>query len=150
LWDKIKDMEINNESKANFLSQYVGYEGQYGNTVCILTYAFSSETEISILIASHIPAFYMILKPLSSISDEDALGVASIFLSKSVTKKDRIFYGKSFIKSYADKGVQMCFHNIHETITAADYLRSRGYALPWNGITIEQQIAAGWVRLVNQ
>lgn len=30
-----------------------------------------------------------------------------------------------------------------------DYLRSKSYALPWNGITVEEMIEWGWVKLKN-
>lgn len=32
----------------------------------------------------------------------------------------------------------------------ADFLRSRGYALPFKGISVEEQIKAGWVKLVTE
>lgn len=28
-----------------------------------------------------------------------------------------------------------------------DYLRSKGYALPWNGIKVEEMIEWGWIKL---
>lgn len=32
-------------------------------------------------------------------------------------------------------------------IAIVDFLRSKGYALPWNGISVEEQIEFGWIKL---
>lgn len=29
-----------------------------------------------------------------------------------------------------------------------DYLRSKGYAVPWNGITVEELVELGWIKLI--
>ena len=34
-----------------------------------------------------------------------------------------------------------------KVIEAVDCLRSKGYALPWNSLSVEKQIEYGWVRL---
>lgn len=35
----------------------------------------------------------------------------------------------------------------HWIVEQNDYLRSKGYALPWMGISVEEQISKGWVKL---
>lgn len=35
----------------------------------------------------------------------------------------------------------------YEEIT---YLRSKGYALPWMGLSVEQQIEYGWIKLIEE
>lgn len=32
-------------------------------------------------------------------------------------------------------------------IETIDYIRSKGYALPWMGLSVEQQIEYGWIKL---
>jgi hypothetical protein len=34
------------------------------------------------------------------------------------------------------------------TITNIDYLRSKGYALPWMGLSVEDMVLAGWIKLI--
>lgn len=34
-------------------------------------------------------------------------------------------------------------------ILITDYLRSKGYALPWMGLSVEEMISAGWIRLLD-
>lgn len=85
---------------------------------------------------------FISLKPLSSISDEDAIEVSTIWGSDV---KSKITGGiiVSRILS-ADSSGEM--RNVCGVI---DFLRSRGYALPWMGVSVEQQIEWGWVKLSN-
>ncbi|WP_418360129.1 hypothetical protein [Sphingobacterium detergens] len=71
------------------------------------------------------------LKPLSSISDAHFLEVMwriFPFQPRSSFKKGRI---------YMD----------HLNINQCDYLRSKGYAIPWNGLSVEKLVEYGWVKL---
>lgn len=74
--------------------------------------------------------FMLQLKPLSAISDEDAF---------------KLGYPDSddFIASWSVSD------NISDfTIGEADYLRSRGYALPWMGLSVDEMVEAGWIKLI--
>ena len=52
------------------------------------------------------------------------------------------------VRYFREKGSESI--NIsHKAIKVADYLRSKGYALDWNGITVEEMIEWGWVKLKN-
>ena len=31
-----------------------------------------------------------------------------------------------------------------------DYLRSKGYAIPWLGLSVEEMVEAGWIKLVEE
>jgi len=72
---------------------------------------------------------YLRLKPLSSISDEDATKALNLH---RVT-------AKVFLELYP----------IGDSIEldAVDYLRSKGYALPFMGISVEQMVEWGWIKL---
>lgn len=69
---------------------------------------------------------FLELKPISSISDEDAH-----FLGYSDAKSATTTYFKTLGKNTND----------------ADYLRSRGYALPWMWLSVEELVRRGWVKL---
>lgn len=76
--------------------------------------------------------YYLSLKPLSSISDED---YTKIMFKKypyqpfSVLKKDNI----------------IAEHLNQEQV---DYLRSKGYALTWMGLSVEEMVEVGWIKLI--
>ncbi len=71
--------------------------------------------------------YYLELTPLSNISDEDAEKVGCI---------DAI----DFLGIY-----ESCYDTL--MLTETDYLRSKGYALPYNGLSVEQLIKFGWIKL---
>jgi len=84
------------------------------------------------------------LKPLSSISDEDAIEVGFSDREDPESADYHMSPSECFLDFYETYGYHLF------GATKIDLLRSRGYALPWNGITVEQQIEAGWVKLVEQ
>lgn len=167
------------ENKAKFFAQYWGqevYGWHDGNTTNFQSLNITEDE-------------FLILKPLSSISDEDAIKVAELAHQlkggfKFVRKRDNhdiflekqthssIFYGVRiglfyhgdisawvrFEKTKDDKASQHDVNigkiNVSDQrpipyIAIVDYLRSKGYALPWNGITVEEQIELGWIKLKN-
>lgn len=86
---------------------------------------------------------YLELKPLSSISDEDAIEVAKIH-----------FQGPEFLngmggRQIAHKGRFLIRRWIKSSFwksDVVDFLRSRGYLLPWMGLSCEEIIAEGWAK----
>lgn len=99
---------------------------------------------------------HIILKPLSSLSDEDAVCVASIF--------DDLKPGESFHRgidnvSFLNHNTTRIWFNgdiVYDAydatnplfvLRAYDFLRSKGYALPYNGLSVEKQIEYGWIKL---
>lgn len=89
------------------------------------------------------------LRPLSSITDEDAIEVANIFnlhhLSGAV--KDLIKSIIIALDGTSNKSATTEF--VSNWAESIDYLRSKGYALPWIGLSVKQQIEYGWVKLTN-
>ena len=85
------------------------------------------------------------LKPLSKISDEDAIEVAKI-LGYGLYKSGMIFYGKRFIE-YFEKKRTAHGYEIRQIFIAIDYLRSKSYLLPFMDLTIEQILEYGWAVL---
>lgn len=83
---------------------------------------------------------YLELKSLSSITDEDAIGVINI-LKVELHSDSEIEFIHNAIKTYIDKGYKGIDSHI------LDYLRSKGYALPWMGLSIETLQEYGWIKL---
>lgn len=116
---------------------------------------------------------HIYLTPLSQISDEDARFVIDIYdkmcnkpIYQSQTKVGafgevfkQIFWtyptscpnddGYRVAANFSDDIVNVIDspNRFEMHIQCIDYLRSRGYALPWMGISVEQQIEWGWVKL---
>lgn len=76
----------------------------------------------------------LILTSLSAITDEDAIEVGF---------NDKEHYAL-WVKAYGKLDSEKM---LFEKPINVDFLRSRGYALPWMGLTVDELIAAGWVKL---
>lgn len=143
-------MENTLENKARFYSQYLftGVIFKYQNTswgkeivdkesaldLSILD-LIMSHTDIHEDYANKVRNGFLDLKPLSSITDEDAFNYAKNYLGWT----DPEDYKKWFL----DQGCQIKGHR------HADYLRSQGYALPWMGLSVETLVEFGWIKLKN-
>lgn len=110
------------------------------------------------------------LKPLSEISDEDAIEVAKIcsfcngegYITYKDTEKICVFdkyednpdrnnvfriYLDEFDIFMLDENGNVFQYDWCRLIEVTDYLRSRGYCLPWMGLSCEKLIEYGWVKL---
>jgi len=112
-------MEITNEIKAKVFAQYLG---QY--VICDSEYHGKKELNGRSLFG--LPPCKIILKPLSAITDEDAIEVAQLIMGGFEALKN----GKAFIKQI-DKRESMVLH-FHplNTFQAFQFLQSKGYDLP--------------------
>ena len=103
---------------------------------------------------------YLELKPLSNYTDEDAISVEEIWRKsdcriekyyKNVEKyKDEIIVGRNLIKYWLEE-CKLNFENRIDPRTIqniTDYLRSKGYAVPFMEYSVEDLVKMGWVRLV--
>jgi len=93
---------------------------------------------------------YLLLTPLSDITDEDAKRIATILqLSNNNTSmKDALPFTKQLIKhwlEYDDSFDENVYHL--DYLEGCDYLRSKGYALPYLNYSIEDLIEKGWIKL---
>ena len=82
------------------------------------------------------------LTPLSMIRDEDAMAI--IQLHGSLNTGD---FGYLTEKSPVEKIVKFCTTLTLCRSDVADFLRSRGYALPYLGISVAEQVRKGWIKL---
>ncbi|MCT4153226.1 hypothetical protein HZP59_18515 [Elizabethkingia anophelis] len=137
-------MENNLENKARFFAQYWGQKIAYWNN------NIQIKPKLNILINEIDDHDVLELKPLSSITEEDAMKVSQIATHKSYERTSNIKHGKMiaqhFAKEYNPTGlIQISL--ISTVSRIIDYLRSRGYALPWMEISVQKLIEYGWVKL---
>lgn len=118
--------EINNKNKEKFFAQYWGqniFDGGHSLR--------------NVIIGGWIDRSKAWLKPLSSISDEDALELSKFFNIDKCSRAFKIGYMKSELKN---------INNLKGSIY--DCLRSKGYAVPWMGLEVEEMVEAGWIKLI--
>lgn len=120
--------EINSENKAKFFAMY------WGQNVFEWDYPKHSTRPdliqpVAGFIENYIECGWLKLKPLSSISDEDASFVCS---HHRIVSSDN--------KWSVNSGI------ILDGFTT-DFLRSRGYAVDWLGLSVDELIEAGWVKI---
>lgn len=103
---------------------------------------------------------FLELTPLSQISDEDAIEVAKILgnaengssIEWDCGGESFDFIGDYCGTVYYDGEID---YNENEQVSllilqAYDYLRSKGYALPFMGLSVEKLIEYGWVKLKSE
>ena len=78
---------------------------------------------------------YLELAPISQITDEDA---------NSIT-----IYGTYDKASFNDLGYNTPSGPQHYAIDSVDFLRSKGYAMRWMGVSVETLVEWGWVKLTH-
>ena len=112
------------ENKAKFFAQYWGQKcGK--NKYCNL-----SVNKSNILNITHLE-----LKPLSQISDEDAVEISKFYPSFGSDIRNAV---KELFQEW----------NVLElSIETGDFLRSKGYALPYMDLSVEDLVEYGWVKL---
>lgn len=138
--------EINNENKAKFFAQYWGQRlidcNRYAVPVALTSILVSMP---STDFESIIEQSKILLKPLSSISDEDANELYKILHPKDNYATE--YQIKEAISWLQDEfGISTIKHK-WDCIHASDYLRSKGYALPYFGLSVEEMVEAGWIKL---
>lgn len=134
------------ENKSKFFVQYWGQKcgkNKYGNL---------SVNKSNILNITHLE-----LKPVSQISDEDAIELMRLkIVSKGVVDietieiENKTLDGYTFIvkyKNWDDERVGFIFNGHTNPLSFYDFLRSKGYALPWMDLSVEDLIEYGWVKL---
>jgi hypothetical protein len=80
------------------------------------------------------------LKPLSLISDEDAIEVAKMMVG------ERFENSKIIGQAYAHWLHKEPNYNLDWKVV--QYFRKKRYACPFEGLSVEEMIEAGWIKLV--
>ena len=118
-------MENTLENKAKFYALHWGQE-VIKDVISGVGYPVEGSN-----ISLNIETSFLHLKPLSSISDEDKEHLDALLSA------DFDEYGYWFGMG----GIH--YYQPHEV----DYLRSRGYALPWMELSVEKLMEYGWIKL---
>lgn len=133
-------MENTLENRAKFFALYCGQKVLYVEGIGLVNIGSGAWN------LRHPDLSFLELKQLSSISDEYAeycIGKVECHLRKNDPKHSD--YGMSpsgiFVNSIIGDS------SYHIGIREADYLRSKGYALPWMGLSVQQLINYGWIKL---
>lgn len=142
-------MENTLENKAKFFALYFGQRIMKKNIEGLENFI----TEPDGFLRSPSKETYLELKPLSSISDEDAIICAKLIYKYDDTPSGKIASERSHTaengKDYVIESIQDndgVFHSV-VSFEVVDYLRSRGYALPFMGLPVEELVNRGWVKL---
>ena len=110
---------------------------------------------------------YLLLKPLSAISDEDAIEVAKFAISEYYKEEnEKQEFPKEFTISRNKFDVEISYGvfvvNIHLSTAIVNvanegaclhcyqYLQSKSYALPFHGLSVEELQSRGWLRLIEK
>lgn len=137
------ELQDNLENKAKFFALHWGQRIMKKNIEGLENFI----TEPDGFLRSPSKETYLELKPLSQISDEDAVEVSKI-INKQFPKVYSIGDGEKFIEKYiAGNILALNLSRISTLSHIEHYLRSKGYALPFMGMSVEDQISYGWVKL---
>jgi len=138
-------MENTLENKSKFFAYYYGQEVlTVGNAICDNTEEYWIEKSLQ-------HTQYLVLKPLSSITDEDAIDCLKLFgltefkdLNEDNNKKDLfdIFSGQDMSAVTPNEYHPTVYLQLY------DMLRLKGYSLPYIGLSVEKQMEYGWIKLV--
>ena len=127
--------ELNNENKAKFFALYWGQDWLTCPVLGDRGHIYSNTMK-----DDQIKDRWLTLKPLSSISDEDAIEVAKMVFG------DRFSSHLIIGQSYAHWLNKNPLYALDWKVV--DYFRSKGYALPWLGLSVEEMVDAGWIKLI--
>ena len=122
-------MEMTLENKAKFFAQYWGQEVVFHRNSRPEMVTFESMVNS----VSIIDGYSLYLKPISSISDEDAMAITIYWAFKP---KNLTEYGYTDIRGFQ-------FY----AYSSVDFLRSKGYAMPFHDLRVDQMVNAGWIKL---
>ncbi|MDV3882930.1 hypothetical protein CMU04_06315 [Elizabethkingia anophelis] len=130
-------MENNFENKAKFFAQYYGQE--------VKRSYLPEQTSLQVIdrevfwIGHLIINGYLELKSLDDITEEDLN-----YCSQICFKNTRMTFAS--VKDYLEQNYLFGFFMDEEV----DYLREKGYAVKWRGLSVEKQIEYGWIKLKNK
>jgi len=140
-------MENNLENKARFFAQYWGH--RIGKTQ---PKQFGLQVVNEYLIDKLFDKSILELTSLSAITDEDAIEVKKIV-------KDTMYWDdgedrNEFNINYLKRGIERmvcqntgCWLTVKNLSYMIDYLRSKGYAMPYLDASVEDLVSMGWVKL---
>lgn len=88
---------------------------------------------------------YLLLKSIENITDYDLLIIDKIC---STNPNGDIEQLKSFFYEFFIEQNTYDYPNPYNTLRVYDYLRSKGYALPYLGLSVALQLQYGWIKII--
>ena len=142
---------ITNEIKAKILFQYIGADCEYKwdrePDILLLGKLTLKILESMYYDDKIITHCCVKLKPLSQISDEDAIEVAK-YRYKDPKYMTFLNIGKSIIRDYLNRGLADNNGMFCLELFEIDYLRSKGYALSYLYYSIDDLVKLGVYKLI--
>lgn len=134
-------MENNIQNKTNFFGLYINQKVFYDGA------DFKADWRDA-LRERWIFGIHLKLAPVSLIKDEDSIHIAVLagWGTGSHNWTTMIREGKLIAIEGRDSTCDEI--GLKEFTAISDYLRSKGYALPYMGLSVEEQVSRGWVKLV--
>ncbi|MDP9954715.1 hypothetical protein J2X97_000352 [Epilithonimonas hungarica] len=138
-------MENTLKNKSKFFAQYWGQR----NILSPLhrnPEPFASHN----LTTEYLKDYVLQLKHLLTISNEELITAIKILdTNDEFTELGSLQIGREIIQIVDDINSEVARNDIHPQYIFyfADYLRSKGYALPWMGLSVEKLVEYGWVKL---
>ena len=140
------------EDKAKFFAQYWG-QIVYKDVTQLRHEPF----KINELESYFVSNGYLELTPLSQITDEDAIELMRLKIEskgivdiETIEIENKTLDGYTFIvkyKNWDDERVGFVFNGHTNPLSFYDYLRSKGYALHYMDLSVEDLVEYGWVKL---
>ena len=132
--------------EKEFISAF--YAQYYGQRVCYVKGPeyITAAGDVTANTLNNPDPYILSLTSLADITDEDAIEVAYILGRDQLP----LHHGKLFIKRLLGERFGNASDNCYlsyTTIWCADYLRSKGYALPYRGYSVQELIEAGLIVL---
>ena len=147
-------MKIENtlENKAKFFAQY------FKQRVLITSLSPDVNSVTELCLNNPLEDEYLELKSLSQISDEDAIELMRLKIDSkggdsnnlSIEIEDKTLDGYTFIvkrKNWGSERTGFVFNGHTNPLSFYDYLRSKGYALPYMGLSVKDLVEYGWVKI---
>ena len=133
-------MENNLENKARFFALYWGQ-----SLIMMPNIGMYQKIPIHHVNLNYIQDCILELTPLSDITDEDAIEVYDLVYVSDFKPKFKIGEIKeTLLKNFHEEFTDF---SPKDFLLIFDNLRSKGYALPWMGLSVEKLIEYGWVKL---
>lgn len=127
-------MKNNLENKAKFFAQYLKQEvynyGNYKARTLDPTYLITGSLQLS--------SGWLELKPLSCMNKSDALDVC-------VVSREDVKWMNMKLESL----IVFATHFSQWNIRGVEILRSKDYALPYIGLSVETMVEYGWIKLTS-
>ncbi len=150
--NQVYEVNINTKNKMeNTIQNKKMFYAQYWNQSVLMGLCSDGITPLKTAVSEHTIDYWenthLELTPLSMISDEDAIEVAKM-CSLPLDDTYKPFFEMLLIqKEFCNYLFMARPMSIYEAENIISFLRSKGYAVPFMGLSAEQIINFGWITL---